>query len=214
MTLDDGSPLLAAYPVKKGKVILSAVALDDAYGNAHRHTLFFVPLHNIGILTSIQNKLYNVIGVDNMQTVALRSDNSDEVFTLKARNSKEEFIPEQRKIGNETAFYFHDHVNESGLYDIVKGGAVFGTIAFNANRNESDLNCYEESELKEMAKSSKDNIEVISGDTKNIAKSVTDRLNGKSLWQYFLIFSLLCFLTEIILLRFWGRPTLTNDKLS
>ncbi len=212
MSLENGSPLLSAYSVEKGKVILSAVAMDDEYGNAHRHALFFVPLHNIGIMSTIQNKLYNTIGVDQMQTISLRMDNSDDVLTLKSRSSKDEFIPEQRRIGNETALYFHDQVHESGLYDVIKDGAVIGTIAFNQNRKESNLDCYEEGELKKMAKSSGQNIDVIPADTKNIAKSVTDKLNGKSLWPFFIIFSLLCFLAEIIVLRFWGKPKINKNE--
>ncbi len=211
MLLENGDPLLSIYNLEKGKVILSAVALSDDYGNAHRHALFFVPLHNIGIMSAIQGKLYNTIGVDQMQLIALRSSTGDGSITLKSRNAKEEFIPEQRAQGNETALFFHDQVHESGFYDIVKDGAVLGTIAFNMDRKESNLSCFDENELKKMAKSSKQDINVINADTKNIAKSVSDKLNGKSLWIYFLIFSLLCFLTEIILLRFWGKPKLNNE---
>lgn len=212
MSLENGSPLLSSYSAEKGKVILSAVAMNDEFGSAHRHALFFVPLHNIGIMSSMQGKLYNTIGVDQMQTISLRMDNSDDVLTLKSRISKEEFIPEQRRVGNETALYFHDQVHESGLYDIVKDGAVIGTLAFNQNRNESNLDFYDEGELKKMAKSSGQNIDVIPADTKNIAKSVTDKLNGKTLWPFFLIFSLLCFLAEIIVLRFWGKPKINKNE--
>lgn len=212
MSLENGSPLLSAYPIEKGKVILSAVAMNDDYGNAHRHALFFVPMHNIGIMSAMQSKLYNIIGVDNMQTIALKTENMDNVLTLKSRSNKEEFIPEQRRVGNETALYFHDQVHDSGLYDIVKDGVVIGTIAFNQNRKESDLECYDEGDLKKMVKSSDQNIDVISADTKNIAKSITDKLNGKALWKYFIIFALLCFLTEIILLRFWGKPKINKNE--
>ncbi len=212
MALENGSPLLSSYSAEKGKVILSAVAMNDEFGSAHRHALFFVPLHNIGIMSSMQGKLYNTIGVDQMQTISLRMDNSDNVLTLKSRSSKEEFIPEQRRIGNETALYFHDQVHDNGLYDIVKDGAVIGTLAFNQNRNESNLDFYDEGELKKMAKSSGQDIDVIPADTKNIAKSVTDKLNGKTLWPFFLIFSLLCFLAEIIVLRFWGKPKINKNE--
>lgn len=214
MTLEDGSPLLASYPVEKGRVILSAVAMNDAYGSAHRHALFFVPLHNIGIMSSIQSKLYNVIGVDKMQSIALRTENTDNVLSLRSRNSKDEFIPEQRRMGNETALYFHDQVHEGGLYDIVKDGTVIGTIAFNQNRKESDLSYYSQDELKKMSKASGANIDVISADTKNIAKKATDKLNGKSLWLYFVILALLCFLAEIAVLRFWGKPTMNKNEVS
>jgi len=211
MLLENGASLLTVYPVEKGKILLSAVAMNDEFGNTHRHALGFVALHNIGIMSAMQGKLYNVIGADRMQTIPLRSATGDGSITLKARNSKTEFIPEQRSLGNETALYFHDQVQESGFYDIVKDGAVIGTLAFNQDRKESDLNCYDESELKKMAKASGDNVDVISANTKNIAKSVTDKLNGKPLWMYFLILALLCFLAEIAVLRFWGKPRALNE---
>ena len=62
----------------------------------------------------------------------------------------------------------------------------------------------------EMAEEIGDHVSVISADTKNIAKSVSDRLNGKPMWPWFLVLSLLCFLTEIALLRFWGKPALNE----
>lgn len=210
MTLEDNSPLLVSYPVESGKVILSAVAMNDDYGNAHRHALFFVPLHNIGIMNAVQQKLYNIIGVDQMQRVMLPSDGSDEAVVLRARKGGEEFIPEQRRLGNETALYFHNQAHSSDWYDIVRGGQVLGTLAFNLNRRESDLACYDEKELNKMAEELGGNAAVISADTKNIAKSVSDRLNGKPLWPWFVVFSLLCFLAEIALLRFWGKPALNE----
>ena len=211
MSLEDGSPLLTAYTVDKGKVILSAVALQDAYGNCHRHALFFVPLHNIGIMSVMQNKLYNIIGVDQMQSIALRAPGGDGTLSLKARKGGEEFIPEQRSIGNETALYFHNQATTSNFYDILLDGAKLGTLAFNQNRKESDLACYSEDELTKAAKSSDQNIDVIKTGTKNIAQSATEKLNGKPLWIYFILLSLLCFLAEIAVLRFWGKPELNKD---
>lgn len=210
MTLEDNSPLLVSYPAESGKVILSAVAMNDDYGNAHRHALFFVPLHNIGIMNAVQQKLYNVIGVDQMQRVMLPSDGSDEAVVLRARKGGEEFIPEQRRLGNETALYFHNQAHSSDWYDIVRGGQVLGTLAFNLNRRESDLACYDEKALSKMAEELGGNTAVISADTKNIAKSVSDRLNGKPLWPWFVILALLCFLAEIAVLRFWGKPGLNE----
>lgn len=210
MSLEDNSPMLISYPAGNGKVILSAVALNDDFGNAHRHALFFVPLHNIGIMNAAQQKLYNVIGMDQMQRVILPSDRSDEAVVLRARKGNEEFIPEQRRLGNETALYFHNQAHTSDWYDIMRGGQVLGTLAFNLSRRESDLACYDEKELNKMAEELDGNVSVISADTKNIAKSVSDRLNGKPLWPWFVILSLLCFLAEIAVLRFWGKPALNE----
>jgi hypothetical protein len=211
MVLEDNTPLLISYPTESGEVILSAVALNDDYGNAHRHALFFVPLHNIGIMNAVQQKLYNLIGIDQMQRVMLPTDRSDEAVVLRARKGSEEFIPEQRRLGNETALFFHNQAHTSDWYDIMRGGQTLGTIAFNLNRRESDLTCYDESELKKMADDLDGDVAVVSANTKNIAKSVNDRLNGKPLWPWFILLSLLCFLAEIALLRFWGKPALNEE---
>lgn len=211
MTLEDNSPMLVSYPAESGQVILSAVAMNDDWGNAHRHALFFVPLHNIGIMNAVQQKLYNLIGVDQMQKVLLPTDRSDEAIVLRARKGNEEFIPEQRRLGNETALYFHNQAHTSDWYDLMRGGQVLGTLAFNLNRRESDLTCYSENELKKISNELGDNISITSADTKNIAKSVSDKLNGKPLWPWFVILSLLFFLAEIALLRFWGKPSLNEE---
>lgn len=211
MTLENGEPLLNAYNAGKGKVLLCAVPMNDDFGNTHRHALFFVPMHNIGIMSVMQTRLYNTIGVDEMQSLPIRNDNSDNLFNLKARTGNNEFIPEQRSLGNETALYFHNQVHESGFYDIVKDGTKYGTLAFNRDRKESDLNCYDKDELKRMARASDNNVEVISADTKNMTKSVTDKLNGEVLWPLFVILSLVFFLAEICLLRYWGKPKLNKE---
>ena len=211
MSLEDNSPMLVSYESDNGKVILSAVAMNDDWGNAHRHALFFVPLHNIGIMNAAQQKLYNVIGVDQMQRVRLPNDRSDEAVVLRARKGNEEFIPEQRRLGNETALFFHNQAHTSDWYDLMRGGQTLGTLAFNLNRRESDLACYDENELKKMAEDLGDHVSVTPSNTNNIAKSVSDKLKGKSLWPLFLILSLLCFLVEITLLRFWGKPTLNEE---
>lgn len=211
MALEDNSPLLIAYASGNGKVILSAVAPDDEWGNAHRHALFFVPLHNIGIMNAVQQKLYNTIGTDQTQRMSLPNDRSDEAVVLRARKGNEEFIPEQRRMGNETALFFHNQAHFNDWYDLMRGNQALGTLAFNLSRRESELDCYNESELKKMANELGEQISVTSADTKNIAKSISDRLNGKALWPWFLLLALLCFLAEIALLRFWGKPALNEE---
>ncbi|MBR4135805.1 MAG: BatA domain-containing protein [Bacteroidales bacterium] len=211
MTLENGDAMLTAYNVGKGKVILSAVGMDDVFGNAHRHALFFVPLHNVGIMSSMQTKLYNVIGRDNMQTVSLTGAHTEGSVSLKAHNGQFEFIPEQRASGNETALYFHNQVTESGLYDVLNNGAVEGAIAFNQDRKESDLSYYDEKALQDMITEAPADIKIVPGDTKDMAKAATDNMNGKPLWLWFLLLALLCFLAEVAILRFWGKAKL-NEK--
>jgi hypothetical protein len=45
-----------------------------------------------------------------------------------------------------------------------------------------------------------------------MAKAATDNMNGRPLWLWFLLFSLLCFLAEIAILRFWGKAKLNTEE--
>ncbi|MCQ2285874.1 MAG: BatA domain-containing protein [Bacteroidales bacterium] len=209
MRLEDNTPLLTSVPIGKGNLFLSAVALDDYFGNAHRNALFFIPLHNIGIKSQMQGTLYNIIGKSTEQTIARKSNSSDDVFTMKAQKGNIEFIPGQKSIGNETRIFFHSQVTQSGLYDLLQGKINLTTLAFNFNNEESDLTYYSKKDLEEMF-ADNEGITLLDGNSKNIAKKVAEQLNGHPLWRLFIIIALIALLGEILVLRFWGSPSKDN----
>jgi hypothetical protein len=205
MRLENNAPFLTAYSVGKGRVILSAVALNDFFGNAHKNAVFFVPLHNLGLMGQLRNTLFYFIGNNETVTVPLKALGSEDVFVLKSKNSDIELIPEQRNMGNETQLFLHSQLQYAGFYDVLKGGTVYTTLAFNYQRDESNLEYYSEKELQKIAKNSEGHIALLASDSKNLTQSISDTLSGKSLWRYFLFLALTCFLVEILLLRFWGK---------
>ena len=105
--LENKLPLLTVQSVEKGNLFLSTIAMNDEYGDAHKHALFFIPLHNIGIKSQKQVKLYHIIGKDNFYHFNKKAQSAEDVFVAKLKNNGSEFIPEQRRVGNETMLYFH-----------------------------------------------------------------------------------------------------------
>jgi hypothetical protein len=205
MRLENNAPFLTAYNFGKGRVILSAVALNDFYGNAHKNAIFFIPLHNLGLMGQLKNALYYFVGDNEMVTIPQKAIGSEDIFVLKSRSSGMELIPEQRNMGNETQLFLHSQIQQAGFYDVMKGGTVYATLAFNYQRNESNLEYHSEKELEKIAANSDGRIVVLSSRTKNLTQSISDKLSGISLWRYFIFLALGCFLTEILLLRFWGK---------
>jgi hypothetical protein len=203
MRLENNAPFLTAYNFEKGRVILSAVALNDFYGNAHKNAIFFIPLHNLGLMGQLKNALYYAIGNDETVTIPQKAINSEDIFVLKQRVDGAELIPEQRNIGNETQLFLHSQIQQAGFYNVTKGGAVYATLAFNYQRDESNLEYHTEKELDKTANQSEGRIMSLSAHTKDLTSSISDTLSGKPLWRYFVILALTCFLTEILLLRFW-----------
>lgn len=202
MSLENGSPLLSAYTFEKGTIFLSAVPFNDDFGNVHKHALSFVPFHNIGIMSQLQEKLFCTIGLDNQFMLNQISSQTDEVFVLKSRAEGAEIIPEQRTMGNSTSLFFQSQITAPGFYDVAQANTTYNTLAFNYNRQESDLTYYSESELAKLSKQGEP-FEIIEAGKKNLTGQIAQQLNGTPLWRYFVLLALICFLAEIAVLRFW-----------
>jgi hypothetical protein len=206
MTLENGDPLLSVYDIGKGKVFLSSVAMNDNFGNAHKNALFFVPLHNIALMAQMQSKFYHIIGVDEQIVINKPNLGAEDVFTIKAMNSSVEFIPEMNNFGNEVVLYFHSQVEKDGFYTVLQDEDTAAIAAFNFNRSESDLTYYSEEELEKISEDSYNKISLLDYQTKDFSKEVSEKLNGKPLWRWFIYLTLFFLLSEILVLRFWGKP--------
>lgn len=200
MMLEDGSPFLMVYSYGQGKVMLSAVPLDDNFGDAHKNALFFVPLHNVAIMNLKQSGLYNTIGVEDHAVVGNKSTSAEKVYTVRAQDQSMEFIPEQRLTGNEMMLYFHSQIDKAGLYDVFLDDLKISSLAFNFNRSESDLDYWDADDLKSLGG---DRVQLIDVRTKDLTKNISDSFNGTALWRYFVLFALLCIIAEICVLRFF-----------
>lgn len=207
MTFENGSPLLFVNQVGKGRLILSAVAMNDDFGNIHKHALFFIPLHNMGIRSLMQQKLYNVIGRDHSQSIAKSVENSENVFSLKSENDGSEIIPEQKNLGSETMLFFDEQISQAGIYKVMHDGAEEDAIAFNFNRQESQLTYYSPEELQEIVSQQpkEAHVQMISSDGRDISNQVIQTIHGRPLWFYFVIAALVALALEVAILRLWRR---------
>ena len=205
MTFENQAPLLTVNKVGNGRIILSAVAMNDRYGNIHKHALFFIPLHNIGIRTLMQQKLYNTIGIDHSQSVAKLAEGSENVLSLKAQKGGKEIIPEQKNLGSETMLFFNDQLSEAGIYDVLHDGAKQDAVAFNYDRKESQLIYHTDKELRDAvsAQPKESHVQLITGDSQDISGQIVETIHGKPLWFYFVLIALACLLAEVAILRLW-----------
>lgn len=205
MTFENSQPALFVNNAGSGRVILSAVAANDDFGNIHKHALFFIPMHNIGIRSVMQQQLYNIIGKNHSQAVSKSMEGKEDVLRLKLQGGESEYIPEQRNLGNETMLYFNDQLDEAGIYDVMLDGARQTAVAFNYDRRESQLKYYTEEEIEAFIKEQGDSahIELIDAAAKDITQNVAETLHGHALWRWFVLMALLCLAAEIAILRLW-----------
>ena len=205
MTFENAQPALFVNNAGNGRVILSAVAANDDFGNIHKHALFFIPMHNIGIRSVMQQQLYTIIGRNHSQAVSKSMEGREDVLRLKLQGGESEYIPEQRNLGNETMLFFNDQLDEAGIYDVMLDGVPQTAVAFNYDRRESQLKYYTEEEIEAFIKEQGDSahIELIDAAAKDITQNVAETLHGHALWRWFVLLALLCLAAEVAILRLW-----------
>ena len=211
MRLENNAPLLTATSVGKGHVFTSAVAMDDFFGEAHRHALFFVPLHNIAIKSQKTEQIYNIIGKDDEWVLSDKIPSSEDILTIRAQKGNFEFIPEHKGTNGETRLFFHSQVTESGLYDLEQGTILVSALAFNYGTQESELSYYDNGELEKMFNGN-DNVTVLDGTPHTLMPQLSEQTKGHAIWRYFIFVALAALLAEILVLRLWGRNPIENRQ--
>ena len=206
MRFQNGEPFIKEFQLKKGKVFLSAVALNDAFSNFTKHALFIPTLYKIALYSRPFKKLYYTIG-DGLPIVIPQIQlNGDVTFKLKSIENDFEIIPEHRLMDGQLLIYTNNQITESGNYLISLGDSVLTTVSFNYNRSESNPERLTEDNLKENIENSGiGNYNILNGARKDLRQEVSQLDEGKPLWKYFIIAALLFLLSEILLIRYLKR---------
>jgi len=143
------------------------------------------------------SQLYYTISLDNKLEIATSIEKDN---VLKISNKNKEFIPLQTISKNKTALYFQENILKSGFYTIKNGEKLIKTIAFNYNREESNLNTA--------------NLETLIGNHKNVTISssidtIFNEINNQQkinwLFKWFLAFSVLFLLIEMLILKYFNK---------
>lgn len=194
----DGSPLLARYGAGNGNIYLSAVPFDKTATDLPVQGGLFVPfMYRIALMSMQQQALYVLIGRE--QWVRIRSDGleADETVTLKGPD--EEFIPAIRRNASGAEMDVSNYAQQAGIYS-VSGKNIKQSLAMNYDRRESDLSFYSAADLKE--KYPAENIRVLDDPHQKLSTVIAQMQQGRPLWKFCIIFTLLFLAIEIVLIRF------------
>ena len=195
---------LSEYQLGKGRVYLSAVPLDDETSNFVRHSLFVPVMYQIALLSSQQQQLYSVIGRDQTVEIDGVSLSPNQTLTLKSENF--EAIPDLRRTENTSRLYLADQIKEPGTYKLLKGDSLLAYIAFNQSGDESDLTYATDNDLKAALPG--DATKIINSADGAVINAVKSANLGLELWKFCIVFSMICLLAEVLLIRFYTVRTL------
>lgn len=201
LTYRDGNPFLSKYGIGQGNFYMCAAPLNTTHSNLVRSGEIFIPmLYKMAISSSKDTRIAYTIGQDETVIADNAAQGNETVYKLKG--TAEEFIPEQRIVGSKVYLGVHNKVREAGYYDLfLNPNETLAEYAFNFDRKESELDYYNEDDLKSIAGN---RMSVISlTNEASLATTVEERSQGVVLWRLCLILALLFLLAEVLILRFW-----------
>jgi len=199
LKLPGNNDLLSQYSIGKGKVYLSAVALNEESGNFVRHSLFVPIMFQSAFLSLRDAPLAYTIGSDQFMDVNKITLSANQSLKLKKGNF--EIIPDIRASENGTRIFISDQVKENGIYQLFKSDSVLAVFAFNDNRKESDLSYLSKAGLTEISPENK--IELFSPEKGSIQNAIKAVNNGIQLWKLCLILALVFLAAEILIVRYY-----------
>ena len=199
LTLENNIEFLSLFDKGKGSIYLFNSPLNIKFNNFSKHALFVPTILNIATSSIRTESIYNTISPeDYFSSNAIKNRNA----IVHLKNDKIDIIPTQKTHLGKQVFYTHNQVYENGIYTVEVEGKMIDAIAYNYTTTESESKILTISELKKW-KSSVDleNIQIISGNTKSLIATINETQKAKELWKIALIFSLLFFATEILLIK-------------
>ncbi len=199
LELPGKTPFLSVYSSGKGKVYLSAVALDEKFGNLPYHALFVPVLFRMALLSGHNQPLFYTLGENELLEIAQDVHPDQPLHLQKGAIS---FIPDVRQTDGKTQLYVADQIKETGNYRLLKKDSLLAQIAFNDNRQESDLNYLMENDLHTLFKGIK-TVSYLPAGKQSLKNTVAGLSSGVQLWKLCLILALLCLAAEILLIRFY-----------
>jgi hypothetical protein len=197
----EGNLLVARFTNGKGNLYVSAVAADAQNSELPVSAIFAPMLFKMAVLHNVVSTMVFTIGSRASFNVPATAG-KENVFKLVAEKS--EFIPQQFAASNSTLIAPGEEVKLAGFYKLVQPGSdsAIAIIAANYDRNESNMQYFNEKGLKQLFDKNS-NVNIISGNVASGGKKISESVNAKPLWKYFLIAALLFLLAETLLLRFW-----------
>jgi hypothetical protein len=207
MKLANGDAFLLDLPIGKGHVLLSAVALDPSFSNFQNHALFVPICLRASMMNVYKNPLYYSCSDLNDIYTGLPFEQES---GISLQGNKTSLIPEV--INRDGALYLNTNgeITLAGHYQLKAKNTdtAYANLSFNNARTESDTRSLSTDEYEKLCENL--NIKHFDGSAEKLGAEINKLEKGISLWKWCILFSLICLLIEILLIRFFRN----NVKLS
>lgn len=207
MRFANNSPFVQDLTIGKGHLLVSSVALDQSFSNFQNHALFVPFSLRSAMLSAYRNPLYyDCADATNIYTgLPFESESG-----IRLQGEKTSFVPEVINIEGRMHLNTNGEISTAGHYALFNknSDSAITDMSFNISRTESDTRTLSEEEFNTI--SSEYGISKYEGAAEQLASELNKMQKGTVLWKWCILFSLLCLLIEILLIRFFRN----NVKLS
>jgi hypothetical protein len=190
LSYEDQTAFLTTIRQKVGALFVFSAPINKENSNFQNSPLI-VPTFYKMVLNNDKNGVkYETIGNTTPFLIETKLSNSS---IVSIKNSSEEFIPAQQMISNKIKITCGDNPIEAGNFDIIQNSKPIEKISFNFDRKESNLTLPSSETLSDL------NV-VTSVET--FFESIQIERTDSQIWKWFLIFTLLFLLLEIVIQKF------------
>jgi hypothetical protein len=205
----NGQSFLSLYNKGKGRLYVCSAPLNEKSSSFAKHALFVPTLIKIAILSRPAPPLYYFNGKNEAVDVSLINISGEKPMNIVGQNSpngeagKTDFIPEVKTTESNRYVLTHGMPEDAGNYSLMHDKKLLQGLAFNYKRQESDLLCYNKTELEDLVKKSGwPRVHLVEAGSVNFKASLADISGGTRLWKLFVLLTLLFLLAETALIKF------------
>ncbi|NQY11505.1 MAG: BatA domain-containing protein [Flavobacteriales bacterium] len=201
LKLENGVTVLSSFDRGKGRIYLSGAPFNMKANDLVKHALFVPTLYRMGLNSQASGMLSHIIGKTNAIEIDHLPHAEKDIFHIK--NDNFDIIPEHRVVNTSSTIYPGDLIKKAGNYQLTSDSNKIG-LSFNYNRAESAIEAYEKSELTSLAKDlNLPNFKVDTQSYSTLGSGFSDLANRRTLWKLCIIFAIVFFAIETLLLRYW-----------
>ena len=205
LRMRDGDGYLTAYGERGGgHTYVFTAPLSAEYGDFSRQGLFVPVMYRLAMLSyqASQQPAYRLSQTS--ITLAVPGAVADAEKPVQLIRDSLVLVAQHRQRGVSLQLEVPKELRNAGFYRVQQGGKTLTTLAFNLDKQESELAAYSVAELRQLV-AGRPNVRVLDdGNPETVARF---RAEGqrRPLWRYFLLGALGCLLAEGLLLRFRNR---------
>jgi len=197
LVFTNGTAFLKKYELNSGTLFLCASNLNSTASTFGKHALFVPSIYNMALQSARLRKTSYLIDDKSIVLNAMKASESP----LKLKKGTYEWIPKQNWKKNSVELLLRNQVEEPGFYSVLQDNKVIEQIAFNYNRNESNLEQFTAEQFELQAEQNGVTIEVLSSNNDSLSASINALGKDQALWKYFILLSLIFIGLEILFLR-------------